>query len=101
MSMQFNRDGSCTFFAEDGSNATQTVTGSGSTIDAAYATFLLAHPLPPLPPAPVLVHAVPSADPGMTGALFITGNTLHVSQGPSATAIQIGATGPTGQVAVI
>ena len=75
-------------------------TGTGAQIDAAYALWSVGK-IPPPPPAPISIHALPSSDPGMTGALFIVNNTLKVSQGPAGTAIQVGATGPTGQAAVI
>ena len=89
------------FVAENGSGAATGCTGTAAQIDAAYIAWIAQYPLPPLPPAAVTIIAVPTSNPGITGALHIVNNTLYVSQGPSAAAVQIGTTGPTGSVAVI
>lgn len=73
---------------------------STAMVDTAYAAFLLLNPPPPPPPAAVQIIALPQYNPGITGALHLVGNTIFVSAGPTGAAVQIGATGPTGAVAV-
>ena len=73
---------------------------STADIDTAYAAWLILNPLPPPPPAPITILALPTYNPGITGALHLINNTLLVSNGPSASAVQIGTTGPTGGAAI-
>ena len=88
-------------FTNDTTGASTGCTGATpATIDAIYATWIISNPPPPVV-APTLVHALPTSNPGLTGALYLANNTLYVSQGPTGAAVQIGATGPTGVAVVI
>jgi hypothetical protein len=73
---------------------------STAMVDAAYANWLLSNPPSPIA-LPTSIIMLPTSDPGVTGALHLVNNTLLVSRGPSAKAIQIGTTGPTGQAQAI
>ena len=101
MSIKFLSDKSAQFINDTTGVITPFSGISTAMVDAAYATWLLSNPPLPPPPAPMMIIALPTADPGVTGALHLVNNTLLVSQGPSAKAIQIGTTGPTGQASAI
>ena len=88
------------FQADDSSGAHTGCMGTQAQIDAAYVAWIAIHPSPPVV-VPISIISIPTSNPGITGALHIVNNTLYVSQGPSAAAVQIGTTGPTGGVAVI
>lgn len=98
MAINFNLDGSVTFFSESGDGATQRV-AAGTDWLPLYTVFQAAHVGAPPSPAPVAIFALPQTDPGQTGAVFIVNNTLKVSQG-NAAAVQIGSTGPVGAVSL-
>lgn len=104
MALVFNRDGSVTFLADDGSNAKQTIVAGTpeATWLPQYATFQAAHSAPAvLTPPPPSLFVFPQTDPGVTGAAFIANNTLKVSLGSNPVAVQIGATGATGLAVVL
>ena len=86
--------------ADDNSGAQTGTTGTQAQLDAAAAAWQLLHP-PPHVVLPISYIQLPTSNPGITGALHIINNTLLVSQGPSASAVQIGTTGPTGGAAAI
>ena len=93
--------GTSAIFTNDTTGAATGCTGaSTSAIDGAYAAWLVVNPPPPTI-LPISLIMLPTSNPGITGAIHIVNNTLYVSQGPSAAAVQIGTTGPTGSVAVI
>lgn len=86
-------------FTDDRTGAHTGCTGTQAQIDTAYAAWFLLHPEPPII-LPNTIISLPTANPGITGALHLVNNTLQVSQGPVAAAIQIGSTGPTGGATV-
>lgn len=95
MAITFKANGSITFQAEDGSGATQTIAAGTpqATWLPQYNTFQAAHAAPVVFQPELVI--LPQTDPGIPNALFLTNNTLKVSQG-TATAVTIGATGATG-----
>lgn len=99
MSFNLLRDGSVLFISDIDGSTTQLVPAGtpAATTDALYTAFQAVYSVAIPSQAPQIV-ALPTANPGITGAMFITANTLHISQGPSAAAVQIGATGPGGAV---
>lgn len=100
--ISFNRDGSTTFISDTNPSITQHVAAGTpmATVDAMYATFLVANPVPVLaPPAPQII-VIPDFNHGVTGGLYLDGTTLKVSLGPTGFA-QIGTTGPAGPTGVV
>ena len=100
MSIKFLNPLSAIFTNDTTGGSTGCTGTTPAAIDAAYTAWLVVNPPPPTI-LPISLIMLPTSNPGITGAIHIVNNTLYVSQGPSAAAVQIGTTGPTGGVAVI